>query len=1158
VNCSSCGTTNDPEFRFCSNCGSALDRVCSNCATTNRPDFNFCSSCGTALEAGPAGGGEAVGAPDPQDDGGERRFVSVLFADLVGFTALSEARDPEELRAMLTRYFELAKQVVARFGGEVDKFIGDAVTAFWGARVALEDDAERAVRAALELVAAVADLGKELDIPELALRAGVLSGETSVGAGGNEIGLVVGDIVNTASRLQSMAEPNSVYVGESTRALAAASVRYEQVGELDMKGKTLPVAAWRAAEIVSERGGRGRVEGLEPPFVGREYELRLLKDQLHATIDEGRARLVSLIGEGGIGKSRLAWELMKYVDGLADVVYWHHGRSPAYGDGVTFWALGEMVRQRARIAETDDPHRAATKLRTAVAEFVADPEANDWIGRRVAGLLGLEVMPEGDQAELFSAWRSFFQHVAEQGPVVLVFEDLHWADEGLLDFIVELVERSSGHPILVVTLSRPALLDRYPGWGAARRGFTSAHLGPLADRDVAALVRGMAPGIHDETVDMVVAAAAGVPLYAVEYVRMLVAGGDLVDDGTGYRQTAPVDSLSVPDSLHAVVAARIDRLGSDERAVIQDAAVLGQSFTLDGLAALSGRSGDDLDRVVSQLVRGEILQYDDDPRSPERGQHKFVQSVIREVAYGRLSRSDRKRRHVAVAHHYEGDGAVEFAAIVADHYMKALEIEPDETLAAAARASMLAAAQRAFDLHSHRQALTLVRGGLDIPGEDAGRVPLWELGALAASNVGEGEAAVGMARDALGWHQAGGAGDGVVRAARILGYALMSLDRSTDALEAMGPHFVPGAANPEMRKLGAELARAHMLAGNSQASADVARDTMVAAEAAGDLEVVVETLNTRGTALLSLGRLHESLALLAGAIQLATEIGSPLAEVRALNNYAVSASAQGVVPPPEISQRFFEMTQRVGISDYEVRGVIWKAEELRFAGDFGEAVALFDSLELPRASTWGRLLGADAQTSRWALSADRGHLDQAMRDLDEIPTQQEPQIQTWTQGLRAVVTFLRDDPAATYTQVAGIDRRTLLPGSHAWELGVWSAIRLRDGSRLEAAAQAIDAQLGRRFIVMRQTAAAAVTALDGDVDAAGPMFVATIELCEKVDGLLSAMILRALFGELLPDSDLARIEAGRAHDWFTAKGAAGYLALFDHVWPEAASPAEAG
>lgn len=1155
MNCGTCGTTNEQGFSFCSNCGSALERVCPNCATTNGPDFNFCSNCGTALAAGPADGDEA---PDLQDDGGERRFVSVLFADLVGFTALAESRDPEEVRAVLTRYFELAKQVVARFGGEVDKFIGDAVTAFWGTRVALEDDAERAVRAALELVAAVTDLGKDLDMPDLALRAGVLSGETSVGAGGNEIGLVVGDIVNTASRLQSMAEPNSVYVGESTRALAASSIRYEPVGELDMKGKTLPVAAWRATEIVSERGGRGRAEGLEPPFVGREYELRLVKDQLHATIDEGRARLVSLVGEGGIGKSRLAWELMKYVDGLADVVFWHQGRSPAYGDGVTFWALGEMVRQRARIAETDDPHRAATKLRTSVAEYVADPEANEWIGRRVAGLLGLEAMPEGDQAELFAAWRSFFQYVAEHGPAVLVFEDLHWADDGLLDFIVELVERSSSHPILVVTLSRPALLDRYPGWGAARRGFTSAHLGPLADQDVATLVRGMAPGIYDETVEMVVAGAAGVPLYAVEYVRMLVASGDLVDDGTGFRQTAPVDGLSVPDSLHAVVAARIDRLGSDERAVIQDAAVLGQSFTLDGLAALSDRSEGDLKLIVSQLVRDEIFHYDEDPRSPGRGQHKFVQSVIREVAYGRLARGDRKRRHVAVAHHYEVDGAVEFAAIVADHYMKALEIEPDEALAASARASMLAAAQRAFALHSHRQALTLVRRGLEIPGEDAGRVPLWELGALAASNVSEGEAAVGMARDALGWHEEHGISDGAVRAARICGYALSSLDRPVDALEVMGPHFVSGAADPEMRKLGAELARAHMLAGNSQASADVARDTMVAAEAAGDLEVVVETLNTRGTVLTSLGRLHEALALLSGAVGLAAELDSPVAELRALNNYGVTAAAQGLRSEPVVALRFFELTQRLGIFDFQLRGVNWQAEELRGRGDFVQAVALYEDFEVSPNSTWGRVLGADALISRWALTNDDTFLDEAMRDVGEVPAQQEPQIQAWVDGIRAVVTFLRDDPQAAYAQAAEIDRSYLPPFSRACELGVWSAIRLQDAARLAGAAEALRSQLGRRFDVMRQTAAAALMVLNGEVDAGARAFVAAIERCEKVDGPLSAMILRALFGELLPDNDLARLEADRAHDWFVAKEAAGYLGLFSRGWPSAASSARTG
>ena len=337
IPCSNCSTENPADSRFCGNCGASLAQSCPSCSHENPAGNHFCANCGSPLQAKvPAGVSGAQVVPtagSTAGEPGERRFVSVLFADLVGFTTFSESRDPEDVRAMLTRYFDRARDVIERFGGEVEKFIGDAVTAFWGATHAQEDDAERAVRAALELVDAVEALGDELGIPELAVRAGVLSGETAVGAGGNERGMIVGDIVNTAARLQSVADPGSVFVGEATKQLTEAAIRYESAGEREVKGKASSVSVWRAIAVVGERGGRGKWEVLEPPFVGRDDELRLLKDQLHATTRDGTARLVSIVGEAGIGKSRLAWELLKYMDGLTEVFRWHQGRSPAYDPG---------------------------------------------------------------------------------------------------------------------------------------------------------------------------------------------------------------------------------------------------------------------------------------------------------------------------------------------------------------------------------------------------------------------------------------------------------------------------------------------------------------------------------------------------------------------------------------------------------------------------------------------------------------------------------------------------------------------------------------------------------------------------------------------------------------------------------------------------------
>ena len=336
---------------------------CPACGSANTPGARFCGECGSSLQPGeiPAAGLAGLAAPAAATGNearvAERRLVTVLFADLVGFTSMSEGRDPEHVRELLTRYFDLAREVVERHGGIVEKFIGDAVMALWGAPVAHEDDAERAVRAALELVDAVHGLG-----PGLEARGGVLTGEAAVTLGAIGQGMVAGDLVNTASRLQSAAAPGTVLVGEATQRAASIAITFEPVDEQYLKGKAAPVAAWRAVRVVAQRRGRGREDRLEAPFVGRDAELRLLKDLFHATTRDRRVRLVSITGQAGVGKSRLAWEFLKYVDGVVDAVFWHEGRSPAYGQGLSFWALGEMVRSRADLLETDDEQTTRSKI----------------------------------------------------------------------------------------------------------------------------------------------------------------------------------------------------------------------------------------------------------------------------------------------------------------------------------------------------------------------------------------------------------------------------------------------------------------------------------------------------------------------------------------------------------------------------------------------------------------------------------------------------------------------------------------------------------------------------------------------------------------------------------------------------------------------------
>src|SRR5436190_9256604 len=488
--CPVCGTENPTGSRFCGGCGAGLNRVCAACGAASEPGMRFCTQCGSPFEA------EAAPAPQPATTA-ERRLVSVLFADLVGFTAVSESRDPEETRELLSRYFDACRRLIALYGGTVEKFIGDAVMAVWGTPVATEDDAERAVRAALDLVTAVSALGDEVGAPGLQARAGVLTGEAAVNVGATGEGMVAGDLVNTASRIQSVAEPGSVFVGDATRRATEQAVAYEPAGEHELKGKEEKATLWRAQRIVSARRGELRSDGLEAPFVGRDRELRQVKELFHASAEESKAHLVSITGIAGIGKSRLGWEFYKYFDGIVESVWWHRGRCLAYGEGVTYWALADMVRMRCRIGEDEEPESAWRKLRATLAEHLLDPDERSFVEPRLAQLLGLGEAEFGERHELYAAWRLFFERLAGSNPTVLVFEDLQWADASLLDFIEYLLEWSRGHRLFVLTLARPELLERRPSWGAGQRAFTSIYLEPLREPATRELLQGLVPGLPE-------------------------------------------------------------------------------------------------------------------------------------------------------------------------------------------------------------------------------------------------------------------------------------------------------------------------------------------------------------------------------------------------------------------------------------------------------------------------------------------------------------------------------------------------------------------------------------------------------------------------------------------------------------------------------------
>jgi class 3 adenylate cyclase/tetratricopeptide (TPR) repeat protein len=914
VTCHSCGAGAQADQRFCGDCGTPLATGCPNCGATNQPGQRFCGACGTRLDGAAAGsattgaqsaaGVSAAAAGNGVDTTGvagamgmaggstqpvaERRLVSVLFADLVGFTPFSEERDSEDVRETLTKYFDLATAIITRYGGTVEKFIGDAVMAVWGTPTTREDDAERAVRAAMDLVGDVADLG-----PGIQARAGVLTGETAVTLGAQNQGMVAGDLVNTAARLQAAAAPGTVLVGESTYRAASVAIAFEPAGEQTLKGKAAPVQAWRALRVVAERGGRGRADQLEPPFVGRDVELRLLKDLFHACGAERRVRHVSVVGTAGIGKSRLAWEFEKYLDGIHELVLWNHGRSPAYGQGITFWSLGEMIRRRAGLAETDDQNTTRERITAMLDDIMPGHQNRAWVERSMLQLLG--VAGGVSSAELFGAWRAFFESLSQRGTVVLVFQDVHWADSGTLDFIDHLVEWSREFPIYILSLARPEILEERPEWGAARRSFTTVYLEPISEASMRELLTGLVPDLPETTVKSIVSQAEGVPLFAVEIIRMLINTGQLVpaEDGT-FHFSGDVAEIAVPETLTALIGARLDALDAGDRALLLDAAVLGQSFTPEGLAAVSGRSAAEIEPRLRALTRRELLRLVVDERSPERGQYAFVQALVRETAYNTLARKDRQTRHLAAARWFETLGEPELVGALAGHFLAARSLAPAgpeaDALAAQARLALKAAGDRAASLGSNRQAAEFYAQALSVTVEDADEAAICEVAADVAQTLTNYDVAHELLSRALEIHRARDDRDAAARVTATLGEVLLNARRMDDALRVLRDgtsEFADLGDSRPVLHMKSQQARHQMLSQEYDAVLPLTDEVLKAVERSDDLPLLTDTLVTRGTAIAGLLRWREGATVLFAAQEMAKANGYNAMLLRAINNYMV-------------------------------------------------------------------------------------------------------------------------------------------------------------------------------------------------------------------------------------------------------------------------------
>jgi class 3 adenylate cyclase/tetratricopeptide (TPR) repeat protein len=571
----------------------------------------------------------------------ERKVITVLFADLVGFTSTSEQLDPEDVAEILHPYHERLRYELERWGGTVEKFIGDAVVAFFGAPVAGEDDPERAVRAAL----AIRDWILEED--KLQVRIAVNTGEALVNLDARPEtgeGMASGDVVNTTARLQTAAPANGILVGETTYRATAERIDYREHDPVEAKGKDAPVPVW---EVVQARArfGVDLAPDVLTPLIGREREVDSLVDTLDRARRQRSTELITLVGVPGIGKSRLVGELFQSIDRGDVLTYWRQGRSLPYGEGVSYWALAEMVKAQAGILETDSDDEAEAKLVRAVDQLIE--EDADWVLSHLRPLVG-QGTTAGSQEEAFAAWRRFFEAMAEQRPLVLVFEDIQWADDGLLDFVEHVVDWVRDVPLLILCTARLEFLERRPSWGGGKVNASTIALAPLTDEETAKLLW----ALGSEAESTLVERAGGNPLYAEQYVRMRAERGAAED---------------VPETVQGIIAARLDSLPSDEKALLQDAAVVGKVFWLGALGAT--------EQQLHALQQKEFVQRARRSSVEGETEYAFKHLLVRDVAYGQVPRAARAQKHLSTAGWIESLGRPDdHAEMLAHHYGNALEL----------------------------------------------------------------------------------------------------------------------------------------------------------------------------------------------------------------------------------------------------------------------------------------------------------------------------------------------------------------------------------------------------------------------------------------------------------------------------------------------------
>lgn len=706
-------------------------------------DFPFCPFCTAPLTEHPAALLQE-----------ERKVVSVLFCDLVGFTAASETADPEDVRARLRPYHHRLRGVIEAHGGTVEKFVGDAVMAAFGAPVAHEDDAERAVRAALAILEAIEALNEEDPSRALHVRIGINTGEAVVSLDARVMegeGFVTGDVVNTASRLQGAAPVNGVVVSEQTFRETERVFVYEPLEAAAVKGKTASLAIYRPLRARA-RFGADVARAQTTPLVGRDLERTLVVSTFERAAQQRSCQLLTVVGEPGVGKSRLCVELFQYVDAQPGLVTWRQGRCLPYGEGIAFWALGEVVKAECGILDSDSPDEARVKLERAIPETEQD---RPWLLARLGPLVGLAGEPAA-QEESFTAWRRFLEGLAARRPTVLVFEDLHWADPALLAFLEHLADWVQGVPLLLLCTARPELYEQHSPFGARARNGQRINLAPLNDQETAQLVAALLDRavLPAETQRQLLERAGGNPLYAEEFVRLLVDRGELGEE------------VELPGSVQALIAARLDTLTPERKGLLQDASALGKVFWSGALAAMGERDLADAEQALHELSRKELVRPSRTSSMEGEAEYGFWHALVRDVAYSQIPRAGRASRHQAAAAWIEaraGERVEDLADVLAYHYETALELsraagqtEQIGELEAAAFRYLLLAGERTLGLDTEQAEQTLARALKICPAGHPGRARALEYWAEALRHQSRLQEARAALEEALDLHRARG------------------------------------------------------------------------------------------------------------------------------------------------------------------------------------------------------------------------------------------------------------------------------------------------------------------------------------------------------------------------------------------------------------------